>query len=286
MFPSFIIMFRETLEAALIVGIIFGFVIKTGQRKYITTIITGAAAGIAASIAGAFLFNKVAGGFSGRKEELFEGITMLFGAFLLTTVIIWMMKQKNITQKIERRVESELSTTRRVGLFLLVFIAILREGIESVIFLAAARFVTAENNLAGALSGMGAAVLLGYLIFAGSVRINVKRFFTATGIILIFFAAGLVAHGVHELQEAHVVPQLIEHVWDINPALRPDGSYPLLHENGYAGSIAKGLFGYNGNPSFLEVIAYFAYLLIALVFWGKGGKNLPVEKKKAVEATV
>ncbi len=260
MLAGFIIMFRETLEAALIVGIILSFLLKTDQKVYFKTVIFGSITGIALSIVIAYLFKMFAGGFSGRNEELFEGITMLFGAFLLTTMILWMMKQRNITRDIEKRVSTSISRTRGIGLFFLVFIAIIREGVESVIFLAAARFATAENNLIGALIGVAAAIILGYIIFLSSLNFNVKSFFAITGIILILFAAGLVAHGVHELQEARVIPQLVEHLWDINPSVRPDGSYPILHENGYVGSILKGLFGYNGNPSLLEVIGYLAYV--------------------------
>jgi high-affinity iron transporter len=269
MLAGFIIMFRETLEAALIVGIILSFLVKTDQREYFRTVLFGSVAGIALSIVVAYLFKMFAGGFSGRNEELFEGITMLFGAFLLTTMILWMMKQRNIARDIEKRVSTSISKTRTIGLFFLVFIAIIREGVESVIFLAAARFATAENNLIGAMLGVAAALVLGYIIFLSSLNFNVKSFFAITGILLILFAAGLVAHGIHELQEARVIPQLVEHLWDINPAARPDGSYPLLHENGYIGSIFKGLFGYNGNPSLLEVIGYLVYIGCIFSVYGR-----------------
>jgi high-affinity iron transporter len=269
MLAGFIIMFRETLEAALIVGIILSFLVKTDQKVYFKTVIFGSVTGIALSIVIAYLFKMFAGGFSGRNEELFEGITMLFGAFLLTTMILWMMKQRNIARDIEKRVLTSISRTRKIGLFFLVFISIVREGVESVIFLAAARFASAENNLIGAMLGVAAAIVLGYIIFISSLNFNVKSFFALTGVILILFAAGLVAHGIHELQEAHIVPQLVEHLWDINPAVGPDGSVPLFHENGYIGSILKGLFGYNGNPSLLEVIGYLVYIGVIVSVYGR-----------------
>ncbi len=256
-------MFRETLEAALIAGIVLSFLVKAYLTEYKKIVYMGVAAGVAMSIVGAFLFNSIAGGFSGRNEELFEGITMIFGASLLTTMILWMMSQKNITKDLEDRVTVEVSKTRKFGLFFLVFISVLREGIESVIFLAALRFATKKSNLLGAGLGIAAAILLGYLIFAGSRKINIKKFFFITGIVLILFAAGLIALGVHELQEAHIIPQLIEHVWDINPSVNPDGSYPLLHDKGYIGSFFKGLFGYDGNPSLIEVVIYMSYMISA-----------------------
>jgi high-affinity iron transporter len=119
----------------------------------------------------------------------------------------------------------------------------------------------------GALLGIPAAIVLGYLFFVGSLKINIKKFFTVTSIILILFAAGLFAQGIHELQEAGVIPIVVEHVWDINPSAGPDGIYPLLHENGHVGGMLKGLFGYNGNPSLLEVVVYIVYLAVIFMIW-------------------
>ena len=110
-------------------------------------------------------------------------------------------------------------------------------------------------------------LVLGYFIFVGSKKINIKAFFNATSVILVLFAAGLTAHGVHEFQEAKILPTYVEHVWDINPEVNPDGTYPALHENGYIGSILKGLLGYNGNPSLLEVISYIAYIVLVIILW-------------------
>ena len=278
MIESFIITFRETLEVALIVGIILSYLVRTKQTRYNNVVYVGVAFGIVASIIGAFLFNYLAGGFSGRAEEIFEGIIMLVGAFLLTTMILWMMKQKHIAVELEQKVATKIAETYKLGLFLLVFAAVLREGIETVIFLGAASFVSTNNNLVGALIGIIVAIFLGYLIFVGSMKINIKKFFNITSILLILFAAGLVAHGVHEMQEANIIPTLIEHVWDINPLVNPDGSYPFMHEKGYIGSILKGLFGYNGDPSLIEILSYLTYLVIVFVLW----KNIEKIHRKII----
>ncbi len=267
MIPSFIITFRETLEAALIVGIVLSYLVKTNQTRYNNIVYISSAFAIVASIIGALLFNYIAGGFTGRAEEIFEGITMLIGALLLTTMILWMMKQKHIVAELEHKVATELTEAHKFGLFSLIFVAVLREGIETVIFLQAASFISTNNNLIGALTGISAAIFLGYAIFVGSMRISLKKFFNITSLLLILFAAGLVAHGVHELQEAKIIPTVIEHLWDINPTVNPDGSYPPLHEKGYIGSILKGLFGYNGNPSLIEVLSYFVYIMLVFVLW-------------------
>ena len=280
MIPSFIITFREVLEAALVVGIILSYLVRVKQTKYNNIVYAGIISGIIASIVGAILFTLLAGGFTGRTEEIFEGITMLVGALLLTTMILWMMKQKHIARELEDKVAAELTKAYKFGIFSVVFVAILREGIETVIFLRAASLVTTNNTMIGAISGIIAAILLGYTMFLGSKKINIKKFFNITSILLILFAAGLVAHGVHEFQEAKVIPTVIEHVWDVNPPLNPDDSYPMLHEKGYVGSTLKGLFGYNGNPSLIEVLSYLIY--IALVF----GLWCNIEKIKRAESFI
>jgi len=267
MVPSFLITFRETLEAALVVGIVLSYLFRTKQAKYNSVVYMSVVVGILASIGSAWLFMRLAGGFTGRAEEVFEGVTMLIGALLLTTMILWMMRQRHIARELEGRVAAEVAGAHRLGLFSLVFIAVLREGIETVIFLGAASLASTSNNVIGALAGIVAAITLSYAMFVGSRNINIKTFFNVTSILLILFAAGLVAQGVHELQEARLVPVGIEHVWDVNPAVNPDGSYPILHEQGYIGGLLKSLFGYNGNPSLVEVLSYLAYLIVVVVLW-------------------
>lgn len=281
MLQSFIILFRETLEVALVIGIVLGYLVRSAQSMYKRSVYLGLSAGVAASALGALAFQLLAGGFNGRAEEIFEGITMLAGALLLTTLILWMIRKSAHAEELERKVAGRLSGTRKAGLFLLVFFSVLREGIESVIFLSAARFASGENNLLGAGLGLAVAVVLGVLLFRGALRIDLRSFFKVTNLLLIFFAAGLVAGGVHELQEAGAIPTVIEHVWDINPGVTGE-SYPVFHENGLIGSIAKGLFGYNGNPSLIEILMYIAYMICIAVLWlrtraAKAGRVHPRE---------
>jgi high-affinity iron transporter len=266
MIQSFIIMFRETLEAALIVGIVLGYLDKSGQRARAPAVYLGIFAGAAASVLAAAAFSRWSGGFTGRREAVFEALTMLAGAVLLTGLIFWMMRQANRAAAIERQVEKQLAAGG--GLFLLVFVSILREGVESVIFLSAAG-AGGGRSLLGGLAGLGAALAVGAGLFFGLVRIRLRRFFAVTNVLLILFAAGLVAHGLHELQEAGLLPFLAQQAYDINPPLSAAGGYPLLHEKGHLGSIAGGLFGYNGNPSLLELAGYLLYLGAAAALWLK-----------------
>lgn len=267
MIQDFIISFRETLEIALIVGIILSYLAKTKQQKYNKVVYIGIVSAVVASVIGAILFIVLAGGFEGRAEQIFEGITMLIGAVLLTTMILWMMKQKHIARELEQKVKVEVSEAHKLGLFLIVFFSVLREGIETVIFLGAAGFISADKNFIWALAGIAAAIFLGYLIFISSMKINIKTFFNITSILLILFAAGLVASSSHEFEEAGIINPMIEHVWDINPSVNPDGSFPLLHEEGYIGGILKGLVGYDGNPSLAMLMSWLVYILIVFGLW-------------------
>ena len=282
MIAAFLVTFRETLEAALIVGIVLSYLVKTGQIGYRKSVYSGIFAGIVASLLGAALFNFIAGGFQGRGEQIFEGFTVLTGAVLLTTVIVWMAKQKNVVLDLQRKVENSASSSRRFGLFFLVFFSILREGIETIFFLQSVT-ISSGGSGSGAVLGIIVAMVLGYLVFKGTRRINLKTFFNATSILLILFAAGMVAYGVHELQEAGIIPTIVEHIWDINPAIKADSTYPLLHEKGALGEILKGLFGYNGNPSLIEVISYMVYLVGSLYFWAKTSKQKTVASETTLK---
>lgn len=269
MLSGFLIGFREALEVALVVGIVVGFLSRTGQSRHKRTVYLALGVGVVVSLLGAVAFKFLAGGFEGRSEEIFEGVTMLIGAALLTTMIFWVMKQGNIAATLRARVADEMdrSRGRGVGLFLLVFVSVLREGIETVIFLGAAAFTGGYSTLLGGLLGMTAAIALGYGLFTASLRIDLKNFFRATNALLILFAAGLVAHGIHELQEARLLPTFVANVWNLNPAPHADGSLPWLHEKGVVGQTLSALFGYNGNPSLLEVLGYLAYVAGAAGLW-------------------
>lgn len=270
---SFIITSRETLEAALVIGIVLAYLSRTGNNDYKKTVYYGIFFGIILSILAAVAFTLFAGGFEGTSEAIFEGSTMLFAAVLLTTMILWMMKQKHIAREIEAKVANHLekatfNKTYAYGLFALIVLAVLREGVETVIFFGALNYASGISFI-GATLGVITAIAIGYMFFVGSRKVNLKKFFNITSIMLILIASGLVAHGVHELQEATVIPYVVKEVWDINPAVTSIGVYPLMHENGLIGSFLKGLFGYNGNPSLLEVLFYVSYLAVIFFIYRK-----------------
>ena len=279
---SFLITSRETLEAALVIGIVLAYLTKTNNKHYKKTVYYGIVFGVILSVLAAVIFTLFAGGFEGKSEAIFEGSTMLFASVLLTTMILWMMQQKHISREIEERVTKHVANanfnqTYAYGLFALIVLAILREGVETVIFFNALNYASGISFV-GATLGIVTAIAIGYLFFVGTRKINLKKFFNITGVLLILIAAGLVAHGVHEFQEAAVIPYAVKEVWDINPAVTSPGAYPILHEKGLIGSFLKGLFGYNGNPSLLEVLFYIGYLAIIFLIYRR------IESRNSVRA--
>ncbi|MGB4802399.1 MAG: FTR1 family protein [Anaerolineae bacterium] len=268
MLPAFLLALREGLEAALIVGIVLGVLRKLGHNRQQVSVWQGAVAAIAVSLVAALLLYAVGLKMEGSAEQIFEGVTMLLAAAILTWMIFWMQTQgRRINRELETGVRQAVSgmggNKGHWALFSVAFIAVLREGIETALFLTATTFtVGGQATLLGALLGLSAAAALGYILFTTTRQLNVKRFFQVTSVLLILFAAGLVAHSIHEFNEVGWIPAVVEHLWDTNG---------LLDENSGLGLIIKALFGYNGNPSLTEVLGYVVYWA-ALIF---GVRRLP-----------
>lgn len=250
---SFLITLREGIEAALIIGIILGYLSKVNESKHARYVWVGTGAAVLASVLTSFLFEMVAGGFYGRAEEIFEGITMLVAVCILTVMIALAGgRNRNIPQLIRDKTAVGTRTGHGIGLFTLAFFSVYREGVETVLFLKAAALSGGTwGGLFGGFFGLGLAVFLAFLVFKTTIRLDFAQFFRYTGLLLVLVAAGLFAQGLHELQEAGLLPTIVDHVWDMNG---------LLPERGTLGSFFKALFGYNGNPSLLEAIAWAAYL--------------------------
>ncbi len=255
MVPSYLLSLREGLEAALIIGIVLGALRKFNRSALGSIVWGGVFSATIVSVVVAFMLYRLGAAFEGKAEEIFEGFTMLLAAGVITWMIFWMHRQSHsIKSELEANVRRASTTSGKSALFTLAFLAVVREGIELALFLTAASYATdSQQTIGGALLGLGTAVLLGWSLFATTVRLDLRRFFQVTGVLLILFAAGLVAHGVHEFNEAGWIPAIIEHVWDINP---------VLDENSTLGQLLKALFGYNGNPSLTEVLAYLTYFAV------------------------
>lgn len=276
MAASLLITLREGLEAALIVGIILAYLGKTGNRDKFSVVWLGTGLSVLMSlIVGAGIF-LTAGEFTGRSEQVFEGTAMFTAAGVLTYMIFWMRKQAiNIRAHLQAQIHTALETGSVTALAALAFVAVGREGIETALFMfAAAQGASPLATTAGGVLGLSGAVVLGYLLYRGTYRLNLRAFFNVTSVLLLLFSAGLLAHGIHEFHEAGLIPPVIKHIWDVNP---------ILPENSTLGSFLKAIFGYNGNPSLVEVLAHAAYLL--LVGWAyfrpPTPRELAVQRAKA-----
>ncbi len=259
MLSSLLITLREGLEAALIIGIILAYLARTDNHHGFKSVWLGISLAVVGSlIAGAALY-LLAGEFSGQAEEIFEGFALFVAAGVLTWMIFWMRKQAvNIEAHLHAQIQSVLTSGSSLGLAAIAFVVVVREGIETVLFLFAATRVAESPILftVGGFLGLAIAIGIGYSIYKGTSRLNLKAFFNVTSLVLIIFAAGLLAHGIHEFHEAGIIPPVVEHVWDINH---------ILPEKSTFGRFLTAIVGYNGNPSLVEAVAYFVYLAWALV---------------------
>lgn len=272
MAQSLVITLREGLEAALIVSIVLAYLAKNGHREGFKSVWWGVAGAIVFSLAvGAGIFS-LGIAFEGKAEEIFEGVAMFLAVIVLGWMVVWMKRQARfIKGDLEARVQRAVTTGSGMALMGVAFLAVAREGLETALFMFAANSTsTPTQTIIGGLVGLAIAVLLGVAIYRGSRALNLRTFFNITGVLLIFVAGGLLARGIHEFQEAGVLPMVIEHVWNTNS---------ILNEGTGLGSFLKAVVGYNGNPSMLEVLAYALFLVVTIRYffqvrtpWRKAGE--------------
>lgn len=259
MLASFLLTLRETLEAVLILSIVLGALHATNRKADRPYVWWGTATGLILSLLIAIVLNLLSLSLEGVAEEVFEGLTMLLAASVLTWMIFWMQRQSgHIRQSLEKNVQEAGRQDRVFPIFSLAFLSVFREGLELSLFLTAASFSTDWSAiLTGAIGGLMVALILGLALTQGLLRLNLRRFFLITSFILILVAGGLIAHGVHELNEVGWVPPIIEHVWDLNP---------WFNEDSILGQLMTALFGYNADPSLSEILAVMIYYG-ALIFY-------------------
>jgi len=252
--PSYLLSLREGLEAALVVGIVLGALRQMHRTDLVFSVWGGVLAASITSILAAVLLTTFGLSLHDPVEAIFEGITMLLATAVLTWMIFWMSRQsRHIKGQLEAGVRQAALSSGKRGLFMLAFLAVVREGIELALFLTAATFASdGIQTITGTFLGLFTSILLGWSLFATSVRLDLRRFFQVTGVLLIMFAAGLVARSVSEFIEVGWFPALVEHVWNLNP---------ILSEESTLGQILGTLFGYNGSPSLMAVITYIAYFV-------------------------
>lgn len=262
--PGFLITFREGLEAALIVAIVLAYLKKIGKTNLVRFVWIGVALAVILSLGvGAAIF-VVYGGLSGISAGIFEGLASLGASAILTYMILWMAKNsKSIKNELERKIDVSITTGQLIGITSLAFVAVFREGIETVLFLTALFVFDFNGTIIGIASGVAVVAVLAGLMLKGTVRLPIKSFFKYTSIILIVFAAGLLGTGIHELIEVtersgFQLGILAQSAFNMNP---PEIANPL-NEQGVLGSVFSALIGYDGNPEWLRVGAYLGYWII------------------------
>lgn len=256
---ALLIALREGVEMTLIVGVVLAYLGQTGTMRAARWVWAGTAAATLVSLGFLGVLNALNAEFKGATEAVFEGGAMLLAASFLTWMIFRMLRNaRTLRSELHRGVETALASGGAAwGLFLLVFFAVVREGVELSLLLFAA---PGEGKLLGTIVGLAAAVGVGVLIYAFGRRIDLRSFFRVTSVLLILFAAGLVTHGAHEFVEAGAIaggPQLF------------DLSFVLPDDEG-AGALMRTLFGYSADPTLVEGLAYLAYYALAGILWRTG----------------
>jgi high-affinity iron transporter len=262
---AFFLMLREGLEAALIVGIIAAYLVKVGRRDALGKVFLGVAAAVALSVGAGILVVTTVGRLPLVVQETLEGVAALAAVAVLTWMLFWMRRQgRAMKGELERGVDQALVVGSTTALAGLAFFAVVREGLETVLFLFAIWSSSGDVTglLLASLAGLAGAIGIGYAIFAMGIRIDLRKFFTITGVVLIFVSAGLVSFAIAEFTEAGILP--------VTPVVFDLGN--VLPETSALGSLLSGLFGYRSAPTVLQVIGYLAYLIPVLVIFVFGGR--------------
>jgi high-affinity iron transporter len=288
---EFIIVFREVLEASLVVGIIYLLLEKSNLKDHFKKLWLGVGAAIAASIAVGYLVILAKNSLGNNSTQaLFEGIFLYLTAVLIWYVIFWLSKNVSDKKELESSTLNAI-TISSWGVFFVVFFAILREGFETAIFLISSLSITGTFSYLGFFLGAILAILIGYLIVIQGRKVDIRNIFKYSTLLLVFLASGMIAYGTHEVEEYIVKSEIIEDLnsddiyrpWDI---LQPkdslsesdaaflytyDGSKEkyvhLFHDKGSVGVFLKGFFGYNSNPNLPELVLWLLSLFFGLRMW-------------------
>jgi high-affinity iron transporter len=276
MLVPFLIMLREGIEASLIVGIVATYLVQTGRRNWMFAVWAGVALAVLLCAAVGLIISIVNADFPQKQQELFEAIIGLVAVFMLTSMVFWMRKAaRSMKSGLQGSIDAALSHGAHHGLALvgLVFFAVAREGLESMVFLLATfQQSTGPWAAIGAVIGLVCAAIVGFAIYWGGIRINLSRFFRWTAVFILIVAAGLLASSVRALHEAGLWNGLQQVMFDWSHLLPMDS--PL-------GAFLAGILGYQDMPTVSEVIVYVGFLVIALPIFFFGAPAMPARSHNA-----
>lgn len=263
---SFLITLREGLEIALVLAILAGYLVKSGRSSDLPAMWKGAFAALALCIVFGTSIHLAVGGLNGKVEQVTEGVIAVAAASVLTWMIFWMRENaRNLGAELRSQVDQ---ATGAKALAAIAFVAVFREGLETALFLLGAETSSASGAkvVVGGLIGIAISAVLGYLVYKGGNRLNLRSFFLVTGVMLIFFAAGLVGKAFHEFRELFGFESgwLIDPAWTVTSGPWAEGTFY---------DFMKGLFGWSSEAEKIRVITYFAYLIPILAMFVRGPRK-------------
>ncbi|GAA0487181.1 iron uptake transporter permease EfeU [Streptomyces stramineus] len=268
MFGNYLIGLREGLEASLVVCILVAYLVKTGRRDALAPVWLGIGAAVLLSMAFGALLQFGSQRMTFEAQELLGGSLSILAVCLVTWMVFWM---RRTARHLKRELHGKLDAALAMGTTALVvtaFLAVGREGLETALFVWAAVEATGEGvrPLGGAVLGLLTAVVLGWLFYRGALRINLAKFFTWTGAMLVVVAAGVLAYGFHDLQEAEFLPGLQDKAFDVSEQIPADSWY---------GTLLKGVFNFQADPTWVQVTVWTLYLVPTLLLFFAPGRVTP-----------
>ncbi len=275
MLANFLIGLREGLEAALVVGILVAYLVRLGRREQLAALWAGVATAVAVSLAFGAALTFGPQGLSFEAQEAIGGALSIAAVGLVTWMIFWMARTaRYLKSDLQHRLDGAVVAGRR-AVFVIALLAVGREGLETALFLwAGAQAAGARNGgpLLGAALGLAVSVTLGWAIYRGAVRLDLRRFFGWTGMVLVVVAAGVLSYGVHDLQEAGTLPGLNSLAFDVSGAVPPNSWY---------GTLLKGTVNFSPATSWLELAAWVAYVVPTMTFFVRTAWARPAARPAA-----
>jgi len=269
---------REGLEASLVVSILIAYLVKVNRRHEIRYIWIGVGAAILTVVGVFTVITIVFDQMSFYWQEVVGGTMSILAASLVTWMIFWM---RRTARTLKRELEGHMESALEIGAGALITIAFLtvgREGLETAAIIWSTIVGSSTTGpFLGAAIGIAIAVLLGYLIYRGALKVNLSKFFTVTGALLIVVAAGVLAYGVFDLQEAGLLPGFTDRAFDISSTIPPDSWY---------GTLLKGTVNFQPDPSWLQVVAWIGYIVPVLFLYLSSPKTpTPAKPREQVQAS-
>ena len=278
MFQTYLIGLREGLEASLVVGILVAYLVKTGRREHLPKVAIGVGAAVLLSATIGAVLTFTSREMSFTAQEVFGGIMSFIAVAFVTWMIFWM---RSTSQHLKGELQAAVDNALAMGPVALVaasFVAVAREGIETALFvwpLTQGNSGGSAAKLLGVLAGLATSVVLGYLIYRRAIAFDLGKFFRYTGIGLVIVAAGVLAYGVHDLQEAGWLPGLANTAFDVSGTIPPGRWY---------GTLLKGIFNFNPQPTLLELVVWWLYLVPVMYLFLRPQRTAAVAEPAAASA--